>query len=533
MPGAKPIRIPFDSLTLAAVAWEMQPFIGAQVQRIHQPDEWTVGLALYSKSAGAGLLLLSCHPEFARAHLATRRIANQSQPPVFCATLRSRLEGGPLDAVRQIDFDRVLEIRIGSHRLIAELMGKHSNLILVDEHGKTVSAAKWVGRAKSSRPIQPGGKYHPPPFPPKPPLFEAEPGDDLTSYTGASPFLVRLIGASPAALAKVREVAGEGRVQPVLAPGHGAYPISVAALGLAEFPRSSISVAIEQHYDALIPAEKAAAIKRSLRSQIERVVLAREVALSDLTQARDLGDRAGEIQRVGELILAYGPSAPAGARQLDAFDFDGVPVKIELDPELDFKQNASAFFERAKRAKSGASVVKDQIGRLAGERSELEAFVARLDSASRLDEVESLKEEASSRRWLHHQPEANTAKEDRPYQGHRVRELVAPGGWPILYGENAEANDYLILRVAKPNDWWLHVRGNTSSHVVIVTRNQPEKVAREAIEYAARIAVQHSPLKHSGFVPVDYTLRKYVRKQKGAPKGSAFYTHEKTLHIES
>ena len=103
----------------------------------------------------------------------------------------------------------------------------------------------------------------------------------------------------------------------------------------------------------------------------------------------------------------------------------------------------------------------------------------------------------------------------------------------VLYGENSEANDYLTLRVAKPNDWWLHVRGNVSAHVVVVTRNEPEKVSREALLFAAKVAVQHSTLKHSGYVPVDYTLKKYVRKPRGAAKGAALYTHEKTLHIDS
>jgi predicted ribosome quality control (RQC) complex YloA/Tae2 family protein len=102
----------------------------------------------------------------------------------------------------------------------------------------------------------------------------------------------------------------------------------------------------------------------------------------------------------------------------------------------------------------------------------------------------------------------------------------------ILYGENSESNDYLTLRVAKGNDWWLHVRGHTSAHVIIRTGGKPESVSREAMLFAAKVAVQHSPQKHAGFVAVDYTLKKYVRKPRGAAKGTALYTHEKTLHVE-
>ena len=110
---------------------------------------------------------------------------------------------------------------------------------------------------------------------------------------------------------------------------------------------------------------------------------------------------------------------------------------------------------------------------------------------------------------------------------------MAPGGYRVLYGENAESNDYLTLRVAKPNDWWLHIRGSQSAHVVVQTLNQPDKVQRETLLFAAKVAVMNSPSKHAGFVPVDYTLKKYVRKPKGSKVGAAVYTHEKTLHVDS
>ena len=114
-----------------------------------------------------------------------------------------------------------------------------------------------------------------------------------------------------------------------------------------------------------------------------------------------------------------------------------------------------------------------------------------------------------------------------PYQGHKIRELQGPGGWRVLYGENATSNDYLTTKVAKPNDWWLHVRSGTSTHVIIPTANHPEKVSREALEYAAKIAVMNSTSKHSSYVPVDYTLKKYVRKPRGSAVGLAVYDHEK------
>lgn len=101
-----------------------------------------------------------------------------------------------------------------------------------------------------------------------------------------------------------------------------------------------------------------------------------------------------------------------------------------------------------------------------------------------------------------------------------------------MYGENATSNDYLTTRVAKPNDIWMHVRGSASAHVVVATDNHPERVGRDVLEFAARVAVRNSVAKHSSYVPVDYTLKKHVRKPRGSAAGYAVYTQEKTLHVE-
>lgn len=527
------MRIPFDSLTLASVVHELQAFVGAKVQKISQPSETEVVFELYG-SAGVGHLLLSCHPEFARAHLSTRKPANPTQPPQFLTALRARIGISRVMGIRQVRFDRVLEIEFegpeGEFLLVAELMGKHSNLMLLDSGRRVIGAAKWIGKGKSVRPIQAGAKYEPPPFEIKPSLLAASPGDALEKCEGASPFLIRLMGNE--GLKLVQEAVLTGSYSPVLVAGSGAYPLDVSALGLDGHPRKSISVALEQHYDQAIPAARAEALRASIRTQIERVLLARETAIKDLDQAVAAGQGAGKQQLFGELILAFGGGLSEGASLLEAFDYEGNPIQIKLNPDLGFKENANRYFDKAKRAKARLGTVADQRERLLRDREDILGFLAKLAQAQRLREMEELHEEAKARRWLNKPPAPKALKEDRPYEGHRVRELLGPGGYTVLYGENAESNDYLTLRVAKPNDWWLHIRGSTSAHVVIQTRNQPEKVQRETLMFAAKVAVQHSPSKHAGYVPVDYTLKKYVRKSKGAPKGTAFYTHEKTLHVD-
>jgi len=531
------LRIPFDSLALASVVHELQGLVGGKVQRISQPTETEVVFELYGP-AGVGHLLLSCHAEFSRAHLSTRKPANPIQPPQFCTALRSRIGVSRIMAVRQVRFDRVLEIDFegpeGEFLLVAEIMGKHSNLMLLDATHRVVAAAKWINKNKSIRPIQAGVKYEPPPFAVRPSLLSALPSDELKECEGASPFLLRLIEKTgkTEGLKLVQEAVLAGRYSPVLVPGSGAYPLDVSVLELPVVARKSISVALEQHYDQAIPDAAARQLKATLQNQLARVRLARETAIHDLTQAVAAGEGAGKWQIQGELILAYGSALEAGAEKLEAIDYEGNAIEIRLDPEQDFKQNANRFFDKAKRAKARLGMVRDQLARLQADLADLEAFSARVESADRLRAIEDLHEEAKGRRWLNKPPPPKANKEDRPYEGHRVRELLGPGGYAVLYGENAESNDYLTLRVAKPNDWWLHIRGSTSAHVVIQTRNQPDRVQKETLMFAAKVAVQNSPSKHAGYVPVDYTLKKYVRKPKGGPKGTALYTHEKTLHVE-
>lgn len=500
------MKIPFDSECLAAIAEELRAFVGGKVQGVRQPNATDVLLALYN--GGEAWLLLSASPEFARAYLTTRRPAGPPTPPVFCATLRARLEGQRLESVEALPGERILTLGFSDgHRLVAELMGKHSNVMLVGPEGRVVGALKWVSRGQSVRPVVSGAPYVSPP---------------VLGRGGSSPFLAKLRAAG----------GGEGAWRPVLSPGNGAYPYSVAPLGLPELSRGSLSVALEQHYAAAIPAAEAEALRSSLLASLRRVRLARETAVTDLDQAVTAGERAGEWQRIGDLILAYGPSAPAGVSTIEAWDFAGNPTTLAVDPEIGWKENAERYFRRARKAKARLGEVREQGERLRGEAHRVAELIERIEAASDLSTLHRLGDEARGNRWLQ-APSALSAKpEARPYEGHRIRELIAPGGWTVLYGETAEANDYLTLRVARSEDYWLHVRGATSAHVVVQTRKSPERVQRETLEFAARVAVRHSSSKHSGYVSVDYTLKKYVRKPKGSPKGSALYTHERTLHVQ-
>lgn len=526
------MRIPFDSLCLAAVVAELRGLTGARAQKWVQSDPWTLYVQLYAR--GENWLLLSCDPELARAHLCARRPRMEGDAPGFLQEVRRRLRDARLETVRQRGFDRILELGFsaatGDHWLVAELMGKHSNLILLDAEGRVQAAAKWIGPSKSRRPVAPGRPYLPPPTPVRRPFLDAIPGDELGEVEGVGPFLTRMIGA--AGLSGIQTAVRQEAFAAYAAPGSGAYPIDPAPLSIAAYPRESFSFAVETHFTELAEARALLRRKASLRAQLDRVLLARDVALEELAQASAAADAASHWQRLGELILAYQGQIRPGDAALEAWDYDGQPVSIPLRADLTPLENAQRFFERARRAKDGAAEVREQARRLGEDREALAGALASVEGAADMQALEGVVALAERRRWLHHQPAPAKTREERPWEGHAIRELQAPGGWRVLYGDNAEANDYLLTRVSKPNDWWLHVRGATSAHVLIQTHNQPERVQKEALLFAAEVAVRHSPAKHSAYVPVDYTLRKYVRKPRGAAPGTATYAQEKTLHVE-
>jgi len=502
------VRIPFDSLTLAAVVDEIRPWIGARVQGVRQPDETTLTLELYLAGQTA-MLLVSWNPEAARVHFTSRRRPSPPSPPAFCAAVRAAIDGGRLQAMEQAPFDRLLTLEFsteeGTHRLVVEPMGRHANVMLLDPTGKIRAWGRRPGRV-----LHLGHAYAPP--------VGVGTGTD---YGG--PFLAKLRASGAAVV--------PGTWSPVLSIGVGAYPVSVAALGLREVGRGSISVGLDSHFSESLERDRTERIRHAIRQRLERVLSIRETALHDIAATVVAGGRSAQWQRYGELILAYGFSAPTGSRELEAWDYDGSPVTIPLDPEKSPKDNAESYFSRAKRAKHAAISTLENRDRLEADRVRLQGFLPLVDAAKTVDQLDELAAEARRRRWMMPQSAAK-ASEDRPYEGHRVREYVAPGGVLVLVGENAESNDYLTMRVARANDYWLHVRGGTSAHVVIRTNNQPGRIGPEHLRFAAQLAARNSALKHSKFVAVDYTLKKHVRKPKGAPAGTVTYSHEKTLHVE-
>lgn len=520
----------FDSVCLAAVVVEAQSLVHGRIQKIVQPDERSLALGIYARGQEQWLLL-SADRQFARAHLISKRPEGITPAPETCTLFRRLLLDGQVIFVRQRGLDRILEIGVsakeGDFQIVAELHGRHANVIAVDSARKCAAALEWVGTSKSRRPITPGRTYAPPPFDPRPPLTEAKPDDDLSQFEGFSPSLKRLM-TEGLELETVQQALKTGKFDPHQQPDVGAYPFP---FGHAT-PVRSFSLALERHFEHAQDRAKMQSLAASLRGPLERVLLARERALADVDEALDTARRARDLQMQAELILAYQHQIEPGQATLETIDYEGQPISIKLNPEKTALENANRLFDKTRRAKNRADEVRGQRERLAEDANRIREMLEKIETADSAQQLVEMKAEADARKWLHKQHSPTATAEEKPFEGHSIREVLSPSGYKVLYGLNATSNDYLTSRVARPNDWWLHVRGAVSAHVVLISNGQPDRVPHQDIVFAADIAKRNSVQKHSSYVPVDYTLKKHVRKPRKSAPGLAVYEREKTVYID-
>lgn len=497
---------------------------------MHQTDQSTVVLVFYGR--GQHALCVSVDPRYPRVYLASRRTPAIKPSPQLTVCMDKFLVGTNLVSIRQLGLDRILTMEFDSgHKLIIELLGKHSHLLLVSAGGNVICASKWIGPQLSKRPVEPGKPYVHPPFSPKRALADALPTDDLNEFEGVSPIVKQLLEHG-FPLVDIQSRLDSESFDSYYYPGHGAYPLPLETLGLKGVQRASISASLEQHFSWLIEHDRVAQHRSSLLAQLKRVELAREVALAELAEAAETARNARAIQIKGELILAYQSQIESGDSQMRVWDYEGQPLDIPLKADQTPQENADRYFLKAKKAKSRASEIEGQIARLEVDLLRLRSVIDRLHSVESWDDFEGIRSEADEFRWTTRSGEA-LPKEDRPFAGFSVKEFLSPGGWRVLCGTNATANDYLTTKLSRPSDLWFHVRGATSAHVVLCTNNQPSKVQRADLEFAAQVAVNNSSSKHSSFVSVDYTERRHVRKPRGASPGTAVYTREKTIHVHA
>ena len=561
--------MPLDAVCLTALLRELAPELeGARIDKVQQPERDLLLLSVYTRS-GARRLLISAGVGSARLHFTRERYENPDTPPMFCMLLRKHLTGARIVSVEQPPYERLALLRLAARTelgeetektLAVELMGRASNVILIDETGNIVDCMRRADFGEGAyRRLLPGMLYRLPQRPEKPCFFEtgseerralwansggAEPERWLMdTFYGLSPLIARETAhraGSPegmgAAMDALCESVAAGEFTPTLLLMEGKAP-DVTYMRITQYGqaarcerRESFSSLLDECYAGRDRAER---MRRASHDTMKSVRTLRDRQARKLAQQREeLKKTAGreELRRRGDLITANLYRAQKGARTLLCTDYytEGCPeVEIRLDPLKTPQQNAAAAYREYKKAVAAEGHLTALIA--SGEK-QLDYLESVLDELSR---AESEKDVADIRRELEGAGVLKAkrgTKQAKPKPRGPFR-YVSSGGYEILAGRSNAQNDELTTRTARRGDIWLHTQKVHGSHVIIRADGAP--VDERTLAEAAAIAVWHSQAREGGKVPVDYTEVRNVKKPSGSLPGKVIYTNYKTLMAEA
>lgn len=556
-------------MTRAVAAELEQTLRGGRVQQVLALDSLAVGFEIYAEHARHYLLASAASGE-ARLHLVSQKLRAAPPPaPTFVQLLQKYAEGAIVNRIFQPHLERIVEIEFDHHAygvstLVVEIMGRYSNLILLDAGRIVLDAVKRVSPDRSRvRPVQPKLPYSPPP-----PQNKVEPqaltaalaleglaemdregGDPDAALArwlarraaGVSPQLAREVvyraahtprhrsGASPGAIRSENLVAAlhalvAASPQPSLGLQDGEI-VAVAPYLLTQFPEQrvmgSASEALEAFHGRL---DAYNAVKEPLRRLLaemrERLVRKRDSLKRQVVPPEEVE----QYKTNGEFVLGLAYDIQPGQRELRVDLGDGAPVVIPLNPELTPLENAQEWFRLYQRAKGAADQVPARLQSAENEIEYLDQVLADLDLAETRAEIEAAQAEAVRAGFL----SAPSLTRGAPALS-GPREFVSREGFKILVGRNAEQNETVTFHRAEREDVWLHARGVGGAHVVVLAlgREVPEATVQEA----AALAAHFSQARGESQVDVAVTRRKYVRKVRGGPPGLVTIQNERTVRV--
>ncbi len=571
-----------DGALLACLRQELEAALPeARIDKIHQPGREELLIALRYKG-GNRKLYLSAGAGSPRIHFTEQAPENPAQPPMFCMLLRKRLTGGRLAAIRQegweralyLDFDCISELGDPVRRTLAvEIMGRHSNIILVGPDGIIIDSIKRVDPAMSSvRPILPGLRYEVPPAPagrydlsrhtPDEVVEALRTGRDAPLskalqgiVTGLSPLSCREIayratagldtpisGMAPRewdkltdCLTRTREavLTGERRVPYLLTKSDGTpleysfQPIIQYGLEAAGREMDSFSALLDTFYAQRAAAErmrtKGHDLLRVLQNAIERVSRKLNVQRQELDAAanRETLRLYGDLIHAGMHLI---PVGAASAELINYYDENCATITVPLDPALSAAANAQKYYKDYRRAQTAERMLTQRIAAGEQELIYLESVFDSLSRATSTRELEELRQELEAEGYLRRQ-----RGKQKPPPPMKPLTFRSDDGFTIYVGRNNLENDRLTLRTAKGSDIWMHTKNIPGSHVIVVTEGQtpPDRT----LEQAAILAATHSKAADSVQVPVDYTAARYVKKPSGAKPGMVIYTDNRTAYV--
>ena len=555
---------------------------GGRIDKITQPNKQSIILSV--RQPGQNFLLhISINSQNPSAHLLEKNLENPPEPPVFCMVLRKQIETGRIAQVRQHGLDRLLLINIDSlaaggrivtKTLVLELMGKYSNIILVQD-GVIIDALRKIGANSSRvRTVLPGQAYELPPGQEKKDLF-TDAIADIMAIVKAAPSLrldkallaacmgfgpvsakevcfsaglapsMRIEALDEADFAAVEDALKEIR-ESALHAGDADAPEDKAVLLLGENQKVLAMAAFPLHYlpEAAVLTfptisamlEKADSLlgsyvlpdKDRFRKLVKNEKNRAENKLTKLDEEIAAAENAEEFKVRGDNLMTYQyqfkDREDASVTVPNIYSETGETITIPLDQRLTLVENMQACYKKYDKLKRAQELLQVQRRECEANIAYLESIEASLLASSSLAEIAEIHNELIAAGYLREKPKKkNNDKPARPFHFH------APDGTDILVGKNNYQNDKLTFKTARYNDTWFHTKDIPVSHVVL--QNDGVEPSEEDILLAASLAAHFSKARGSSKIPVDYTEIRYVKKPSGSKPGFVIFTNQKTLYI--
>ncbi|HGA1862563.1 TPA: NFACT family protein [Streptococcus agalactiae] len=535
----------FDGFFLHHLTNELQEQIEkGRIQKVNQPFDHELVLTIRNNRRNYKLLL-SAHPVFGRIQTTEANFQNPQNPNTFTMIMRKYLQGAVIETIQQIENDRILEIivsnknEIGEHikaTLVVEIMGKHSNIILIDknEH-KIIESIKHVGFSQNSyRTILPGSTYI------APPKTKAINPFDISDQTLFE--LLQTNDLSPKNLQQLFQ--GLGR-DTALELSHCLkdnklndfrqffsreyYPsLTEKSFSAVQFSSShetfqSLGQLLDYYYQEKAEKDR---IAQQASDLIHRVQSELEKNIKKLAKQQDellATENAEEFRQKGELLTTYLSMVPNNQDVvvLDNY-YTNQTIEISLDRALTPNQNAQRYFKKYQKLKEAVKHLKGIISDTENTITYLESVETSLNHAS-MEDINDIREELVETVFIKRRAHDKQRKRKKPEQY-----LASDGKTIILVGRNNLQNDELTFKIARKGELWFHAKDIPGSHVLIRDNLNPSD---EVKTDAAELAAYYSKARLSNLVQVDMIEAKKLNKPSGTKPGFVTYTGQKTLRV--
>lgn len=554
----------FDGIVTRAVTQDISSKLQTgRVVKIHQPYATDIVMTIRAQGVNYSLFI-SVNPNFARYHLTNVKFQNPKEPPLFCMVLRKHLEGAVIESITQDGLERIITFSfkgrnelgdVSFKKLTLELMGRHSNLIFMDEENDVIlESIKHIPPSLSQyRTVLPGQSYQSPPHMDKKNPLTADDEEIVRAvdfnqgkidkqliqyFSGLSPQVVKEMihragyvnrDTLPEAFREVLSPVGKNEYTPQMIVEDGKESFTVIPLTHKDGAVRSFDT-VHDLLDGYFTnkaerdrvKQRAYDLERLLKNEFEK----NKKKIKKLEKTLKDADKAAEQQKFGELLTANMHLVKPKQKEItviDYYDEAQGELTIQLSPRKSASENAQQFFKKYHKLKNSVKFVKKEIRSARVEMEYFDRLIQQMELAS-TEDIEDIREELIQGGYLKNRSKQKKKKKQSVPTLDRYR---SSAGIELYVGKNNKQNEYLTTRMARQDDTWLHTKDIPGSHVLIRSTNPDETSILEA----ATLAAYFSKSRMSANVPVDYTLIRHVKKPNGAKPGYVTYDKQTTVYV--